>query len=679
MASKKDQKAEQKQQVAVHGIWRRNIEAAKDNRALWEAWVSICENFAMGNHRTMITADGTFKEVPIELGVIWRTINLWPSTLSVITSRLTANSPRWHPKKSEMENVTDAEIDAANAALQNIWDGSGDINQSLKKKTKRAVPKAWKQGSVLAYSRFDEKLDLPVMDIFESWRVYSDPSSDELGEKQWLCIPQPKSIAWLKINFPLANLLSDDLADNQAAESGLQQQFIKKKTGANESSGNTVKTIYGFRIIKKEWEEAELTEEEEGQDEHGVIQYKKVETGKMLKREKVLILHEVLIDRGDAPQIVLHREELDYEKLDEIFTAFVPSGEDTMQAQPLCLTWVDPSKTINKMNSNAEQYIDLFLQGRWIKTRKGLKLPVGNRQGEGIHANPGELQQMNMLPLPSTHFTHLQNSLDFFQRVSAVHGVSVGSAPAQIESGKAISTLAHQDKQNSADSVDEFKMFLQSIAIKSLRLMADNWSEVRTIYKYDEETDMTREIKVIGEDFAGNLSKEEQKGVVKLRRFSRVDIDIVPGEFFDDTSRQQMIVDLLQVWKPGMNPIVDKVILSGFDIGIGREIVRELKKLRNPEIMIAEANIMKLLDGEEVAAHPTDPHEFFQKFYAEKAKEFIEGGDQQSASILNKQAQKHAIIIKQSKGAAGAGTPDAPENLDELTATQGEDFGQVQA
>lgn len=671
-----EQEKEQAAQVAVHKLWRRNIDSAKDRRALWEAWVSICENFAAGNHRVVLTREGNFEEVPVEIGVIWRTINLWPSTLAVITSRLTANSPRWHPKKSELENVSDAEIDAANAALQNIWDGSGDINKSLKKSTKRAVPKAWKQGHVWAYCRFDSDLDLPVMEIYEAWRVYSDPSASDISEKQWVCIALPKSIDWLKMNYPLASVLNDDMADHEVAESGLQKQFIKKKTGhTDEAKGDTVKTIYGFRLVKKEWEEDEIIEEEDGQDDEGVIQYKKVNTGKKVKMEKKIILHEVVIDRDDAPQIVLHREELDYNNLADIFDRFVPSGDDDTEVQPLCMSWVDPSKTINKMHSNAEQYADLFLQGRWIKTRKNLKLPIGNRQGEGIHAQPGELQQMTMQPLPQTTFTILQNALSFFQRVSSVHGVSVGSAPSQIESGKAISTLAHQDKQNTSDSKDEFQMFLQRIGVKMLNLMADNWDEVRSIYKYDEETDETREIKVVGEDFLEQLPEEDRKDVVPLRRFKRVDVEIIPGEFFDDTTRQQLVVDLLAVWKPGQNPIVDKVILSSFDIGVGREIVRELKKLRNPEIMIAEANVMKMLEGEEVKVHSDDAHEFLQKYYAQKGKEFLEAGDQSSASLMNQQAQKHAIYIKKNNGQGGVGTPEAPEDLNELTSTQGEDFG----
>lgn len=671
-------KAEEQQaiQKAIHAKWKQYINSSKDDRTLWEAWVSICENFAAGNHRVVLTPEGSFKEIPLESGVIYRTINLWPTTLSVITSRLTANSPRWHPKKSELENVSDEEVDAANAALQNIWDGSGDINRSLKKSTKRCVPKAWKQGTVWAYCRFDDKLDLPVMDVYEAWRVYSDPSAHEISEKQWIAICMPKSIDWLKIQYPLAEALNSDQADNQSAESGLQQQFINKKS-RSQKTGNSVKTIYGFRIMQKEWEEDEILEEEDGQDDEGVLQFKSVPTGKKVKKQKVCIVHEVVVDRADAPQIVIHREELDYSNLAELFERFTPSGEEDTNPQPPCLTWVDPSKSINKMYSNAEQYVDLFLQGRWIKTKKGLKLPLGNRQGEGIHAQPGDLQQMPMQPLPNTHFIHQGNAVDFFQRVSSVHGVSVGSAPSNIESGKAISTLAHQDKQNSADSVDEFRMFLQSIAVKMLNLMADNWSEVRSIYKYDSETGDATEMKVIGEDFKDSLPEEEREGVVSLRRFKRIDVDIVPGEFFDDTSRQQMIVDLLSVWKPGQNPIIDKVVLSGFEIGVGRDIVKQLRKLRNPDVMIAEANVMKLLEGAEVPIHPSDPHEFFQKFYAEKAKMFLESGDQESASILNKQAQKHAIILKQQNGVGGAGIPDAPETPEDLIATQGQTFGEV--
>lgn len=655
--------SEKDRQEKVYTKWRSNIELAKDKRPLWEAQVSVCENFAEGNHRVAFTPQGQFKEYPIQAGELWRTVNLWPTTLSVIVSRLTANAPRWNPRKSELEDVTDEEIEAANAALQNIWDGSGDINRSLKKKTKRGIPRAYKQGAILAYYRFDSDLDLPVMDTYQLWDVYADPSADALGDKQWLSIVLPKHIDWLKARYPLAKTLTIDDADNESAESGLKQQFLKKRTGSSKETTGTIKTIFGFRVENKEWEEEEMKEEDIGQDDNGVMQWKKVPTGEKIKMEKRVIVHEVVLDIGESPMI-LHREELDYQRLDEIFGIFTPSGDDEFYARPPCIDWVDPSKTINKMNSNAEQYIDLFLQGRWVKTKKKLKIPLGNRQGEGIYAQPGDLTQLPLQPLPQTHFTQLQNALNFFQRVSSVNDVSTGSAPAGIESGKAINTLIAADAQNSSPALDEFKMFMQESAVKLLRLMADNWSEVHSIYKYDQDTgDMSEEIRVIGEDFTA--PEGEEKPTVKLRRFKRVDVEIIVEQFFTSAARQRMIIDLFAAgWTPGMNPIVDKVILDSFDIGIGREIVKELKKLRNPDLMIVEANVMKLLDGQRVVVHPDDPHQFFKNFYTKKGESFLEAGDEEGARLMNGQAQKHDVFLK--RGAPGVGNPEAPEGMDDV-------------
>ena len=109
---------------------------------------------------------------------------------------------------------------------------------------------------------------------------------------------------------------------------------------------------------------------------------------------------------------------------------------------------------------------------------------------------------------------------------------------------------------------------------------------------------------------------------------------------------------------PGQNPVIDRVILDAYDIGVGREIVDELRALENPDMMIAKGKAAKIAQGESVEVNFDDPHQFLQDFYAGEAEKALEEGDQAGARALNAQAQKHGAHIQQ--GVGGVGSPQAP-------------------
>ncbi len=663
--------------IAVQKKWRKYINASKDQRVIWEAQVAVCESFAAGNHRVGISQDGHFKEMKLLPGQLWRTLNLWPMTLSVITTRLTANDPRWNPRKAQLEDVSDAEIDAADAALQHIWSGSGDSERSVKRELKRAARSAYKQGRRLLYIRFDKELDLPVLDSYPMWDVYSDPSSEELCKKRWLCIVLPKHIDWLEDTYPAAKEL-DLKGDKRLAESGLQEQYLRSKTGSGKDSKQTIKTIYGFRIVSKDYEE-DIDEEVEEPDDTGAMITKKVQ--KKVKKQKNIILHEVVVETSNGEvSPVIYREEIDYPYLSDIFDSISPRDDEDWHARPPCLDWVDVSKSIDKTYSSIEEYIDMFGQGKWIITRKGLQVPVGGQHGQKIYANPGDIAQLPMSPLPATHFQQFNNAVNQYQQVTGVHGTSLGAMPSGDTSGKALAQASALDEQNSSDDVENFKMCLERVAVKMLRLMADNWDEVHEIYRYDQKTGTNQKIKVIGASHyspdtgdgeAYDGQEEDPKDpVVMIRPFKRIDVEIVVGPFFKSVHKQEMLVQILNTgWQPGMNPVLDRVILDTIDVGVGREMVRELAKLRNPQLMIAEGKALLIAEGETVPVTRSDPHQFLKDFYAKKATEALKNGDQRTASLFNAQAQKHAILMH--KGMGDAGTPEVPQSLEEFMRSQG--------
>ena len=234
----------------------------------------------------------------------------------------------------------------------------------------------------------------------------------------------------------------------------------------------------------------------------------------------------------------------------------------------------------------------------------------------------------------------------------------MGRQSGSAESGVALAQLQALDEQNTSDAVDNFKQFLSRVALKILFQASSNWNKTKTLYKYDKTTKEETGINVIGDRFAASRAQSLTPGTVKMRPFKRLDVEIVIGQFFEKAQKRHEVQGLLQSgWTPGQNPVVDRVILDAYDIGVGREIVDELKALENPEMMIAKGKAAKITQGQSVEVNFDDPHQFLQNFYAGEAEKALEEGDQQAARLLNAQAQRHGAHLQQ--GVGGVGSPEA--------------------
>jgi hypothetical protein len=599
-------------------------------------------HFAAGHHRIWWNDKGEMVEKTLQDNEIFRQINLFPVALSIITSRLTANDPRWNPKKSGMEDVSFEEIEAADAALQDIWEGEYFGDRSIKKEMKLMIRHGYLQGGRLAYFRWDDDADMPVMDTYSLWDVYSDPAAECLYDKRWLAIVVPKSIEWLKEQVEKTGWnkkIVDDLqSDQRLAESKLHEQYLNRRMGGakDKSKQDTVKCIYAFGI----------------------------ESGK--------VVHRILVEGTKSGE--LYKEETDYKNLSEMFAVFHPVHTGEFYPRPPCMDWIDPQKTINKIYSNVETYIDNFLQGKWLIANQDVVLPIAGAQGQKIYGSANDLQMIPMQPLPSTHFQHLGQAITQFEQISGVHSETLGRQSGGAESGVAIAQLQALDEQNSADPVDNFKMFMKVAGQHLLELFSENWSETKPLYRYDRMGN-EKQYKVIGEAARKTRKDSVTDDTVSIRPFKRLDIEIVIGQFFNKVQQRENITQLLSVWQPGANPTADAVVLpmiiEAFNIGEGREMVKELKKFENPQLMIAEAKSRLIAAGEEVPINTADQHAFLQGVYAQKATAYLNNGDQTGAQRLNDQAAKHAAFLEQGMG--GVGSPELPEDPNAAAALFGQE------
>ncbi len=654
--------------------WEVLVKESRDRTPRWQAKVSTCMHFDEGNQRIFFDKQGRATSRGTSFGrggndnEVRRTVNKFPQTLSRISARMTASQPRWNPVPSELEDVTDDEIDAADAILQDLWEGDENGDNALSASSKLVARQSFLQGRYLTYYRFDKDSGMPVMDIFSLWDVFSD-RPEKLCDKKWLIIALPTSVDDIKMNDAYkSDVRALAEKDGKLAESGMQQQFERSITGGGKNKNNTQILYHTFEVIKKGSDERPggeaVAEGDASTPEEEEARIKKDD------KKKTVIRYRVVSRQG-----ILMEKILDYPKLSFVFDGYAPEEKGIFYATPVAFNWIDPQKSINKILSNIEAYIDNFLQGKWIIRDDGVSIPVAGRQGQKIKDPTGSgVANLPLQPLPQTHFQYEQMMERSFEDASGVSEGSISRVAGIGDSGKAIEQLRAIDTMSTSDPVDNFAKFLSRSAKKLLRQAADNWSEVKTIYRFDKSTRENIPVRIIGEKFAAekeDVSQQDKDGKepTKLRPFKRIDVEIELDALFRKSQMRVEVKELFQMgWIPGANPVWDMVVLDAYSIGYGKQIVKELKKLQNPIALAAEANAQRMVQGEEIPINGTDPHEFFAQFYEARAQEMQQAGNQQGATVLLGQAQRHRIIAQQ-QGAEGSA--QVPETNEELERGQG--------
>lgn len=612
-----------------HRKWDDRIAAAKDARTLWETQVSTCSHFAAGIQNVWWDAQGNMRRKNVLPNEIFRIINLFPVYLNIIQSRLTANDPMWNPARAPgaKQTVSLQEKHAANALLQSVWNANDRGDLGTKRLMKLAIRRGYLEGGAIAYNRFDESTDMPVVDLFSMWDTYADTSAEDIYNKNHICFILPKSVEWVNNQKGWSADAKNVEADGIMSESTLKKEFMQNKAGGRTGwQRGTVNLRFCF--------------------EHGSqgLRYS------IIGEDKELFAM-------DLPQ---------YTSLCDLFTKFSPIDTGDFYTRPPCMDWVDLQKGVNKIYSSIECYIDTFGQGKWILENQNVTVPIAGVHGQKIYANNGEVQQLEMQPLPQTHFQHLNQILTQFEQVTGVHSESLGRTSGSADSGKAIAQLQALDEQNSSDAVDNFKLFLGKVGQNVLRDASVHWSDVKNLYHYDQMTGKQQPMKVVGSRVYDQMDDDMKQDSVPLRPFEQLNVEIVIGQYFHESQRRKELIDLLNVWQPGQNRVQDKVLLpiimDSFDIGVGQDIVDELKKMENPDQMIAEGKVMKIADGEQVIVNANDPHEYLANYYTQRAQEYLQGGDAQAADALKAQASIHSTFLQQKGGPV---SPDAPESLDQ--------------
>lgn len=578
---------------------------AKSIRVQWEAWVATVQNFYDGNHREWWTDKGELIRKPMMDGEVWRTINLFPGAEDNRQNRLTRNEPQWHVKQGYGVVASQEDLDVANAYLQTIY-----RTLNWKDDIKQIIAYGDKRGSCPTVIGWDSTTQTPTITYYDTWDFYPDPTSPNPEGWQWLICSVPKGLDEIRAREDFdADKRQNVQPDGRYAQSGLKDQLERQRNGGKTSMQQCL--LLQYFVKTKE----------------GIMQYYIV--GKELMKKPEL---------------------LPYKGFEDFIDIYKPRNTERFYERPPMSDWVDPQKSVNKTFSNIEWYIDIALQGRWRRSYKDIPPPVGGIQGQIWEAAIGDIEQFPMIPLPQTHFQHLEMALRQFENVSQVHSESYGRLSGSGDiSGVGINSIQIADQQNSAMAVDRLKTFLSRIAVKVLAVAAKNL-KITTPIVVEQSPGQTVRMDVLGED-ARSL-RDLPNDVLFVKPFDNIDVEIIVGSAYSDFQAQDTVLNFIKAgYEPGKNPITDRMVTTFWRVGNQREVTKMLEDFRDPDRMIAAGENFKMRNGDLITPNVADNHQVHIEIHQMEAKKLEALNDMRGVKNIQDHIETHRGIMDEKRSA----------------------------
>lgn len=606
----------------------------KQSRARWEMEAYVNRNFIDGNQWIAFSRnEGMLKNIPIREGEKRITVNIFRGKKRGTKSLILKNDPRIHIKSGGGITATEEEVKVANLFIQKLW---RDLNM-------REII-----GTVVDYG-----LNSGIAPLFYDW----DPDDDEFGVRLWPEDPldsfcdAPGSGNVQDCTFytrtflrslkdlwddPLykdrRNVFKDVKDEGRSSLSDRKNDFMLNRQGQAMTSRKdfTRKAIVRERQVK----------------ENGQIRIQTtIAGGKMIRNEVV---------NRDKYRVIVYR----------------PEAEAGIWYTRAWLSdLVDPQKSVNNTATVVESWIHYVDKVKLLahKTTKFSKRT--DSFGQVIRytgTRPPEFEQPKVLP--STVFDHQNQSMRFME-AQTVHSESLGRTEG-LTSGIAIAQIQAANINNLNEPVNNLRTFLEDLIEAILELISQNFSQVKEIV-LEDENGQEMKVKVVGEEAikgnaelaaklgTGEESNEKRDGVVRLKAFKNISVEIIPGDAFSDLMAKTDVKELFAA-----NAVDLQTVLDTYKIGNTGEIIdrmeanKEKEKMNNPDLMIAEAENLKMIKGEKVQASPDDDFETHQPVHSALLKKAQQAGAKELVQTIVAHMQDHeameAYTTKQIQGAKSA-------------------------
>ncbi len=457
----------------------------------------INERFIRGEHWIVFNkTTNSIQTIPIASGEVRRTINKIRTQLRGVKNFIKRNQPRW---QTEPEGSSDEALEEAigyNKILQNVYETrkvpsllTDVIINSLKTSVGILEGGLVKKGD-------STYLDFWVNDTFD---VFFDPSASCVNDCRFILKAIKKPISYLKENK--AYEIDGDLtADNREGGSDYKDVLEKQKYN-KESSLKDLETI----IVKELWYKYE--------NKDGEIVIKK------------------LTSTGNQ---IISVEETPYKRLP--FFIFNPEkSNNTIYTDPWLKDLISPNKSLDKVASQIETYIQRMLAGKYIIKRGTEVSSITDKGAEKVTYKgntPPAFQQLP--PLPATPFQYMANLEKWIEEFGGIREASLGRVPGSLQSGRGIEALQSADAATVSEPIENLENMLAEVGEFILEIISENQISSDTIHH--EKGD----VKYVGES-----SGIEPTGAIIVKP-RRVKVRIVPEIAYTEDARREMVFKLAE-------------------------------------------------------------------------------------------------------------------------------------
>jgi hypothetical protein len=169
------------------------------------------------------------------------------------------------------------------------------------------------------------------------------------------------------------------------------------------------------------------------------------------------------------------------------------------------------NRVINSLESSAFEYNYRVAKGRIVVDKDSGVKQIHNVHGEIISKNRGsDVQALDMSPLPVAVPQQIERMWRYLEDISGLHEASLGRIPTGVKSGVGVAELKQADATSQDDLVDNLEDFLEEVARKLLKVVAENMDSYQIVRDLGVREGEEKYFVVIGEKF----SKQKKKTVV---------------------------------------------------------------------------------------------------------------------------------------------------------------------
>lgn len=497
----------------------------------------INERFVRGEHWIVFNkTTNSVQTIPISSGEVRRTINKIRTQLRGIKNFIKRNQPRW---QTEPEGSSDESLQEAigyNKILQNVYE-----TRNIPMLLTDVIINSLKTSVGILEGGLIKKngktyLDFWVDDTFD---VFFDPNGSSIDDCRFILKAVKRPITSLKENKEY-KIDGDLTADNRQGASDYKDVLEKQKYNQEESVKD-LETI----IVKELW--YKYTDK----DDNCVV--KKITS---------------------AGNQIISVEETPYKRFP--FFIFNPEKSvNTIYTDPWLKDLISPNKSLDKVASQIETYIQRMLAGKYIIKRGVEVSSITDKGAEKVTYKGNQPPIFQQLPpLPSTPFQYMANLEKWIEEFGGIREASLGRVPGSLQSGRGIEALQSADAATVSEPIENLESMLSEVGEFILEIISE------TQIHSDKISTGKEDIKYIGD--AASLQPEGAI-VVKPRK---VKVRIVPEIAYTEDARREMVFKLSEAGIIDPETLMEYLNIS--NVGDIMERVQKRKEEQFKEEMVKQ-------------------------------------------------------------------------------------------